>query len=281
MVTVIITTAGNKIAELGVAIRSVLMQTYKDLELIVVSNGENVQEMTDFLNSFKDIRIRSIFPVYHSSEYASVKNLNAGLRYAKGKYITILDDDDYWTDPQKLEKQVKFLEDHSDYVAVGTNGTVVQSGGILETNLPLDDATLRENALLNNPIAHTTSMYRRVPLHTPIFYDEKLKRAKDWDLFLRLGSIGKFGFCNKLANLPDNTVTWKDVRTMKKRRNDAYWCLKVMWKHRHNAILGSFDEFRDGVDGINKRWYNQYPHFAKAFTNNLFRWTVFTILSVL
>lgn len=254
-VSVIITTY-NKPAALAIAIRSVLNQSHKDTEVIVVDNGL-LTATKKTIESFNDPRIKHILQNYNAFEknYASVKNLNVGLKHAVGKYIAILDDDDYWTDPRKLEKQLRFLEEKPNVIAVGTNGTATlfnSQGEIImsvNTNQPQDDAVLRENALLANPIAHVSSMYRVSPR---LLYDEKLKRAKDWDMFLRLGKLGKLG------NIPDNTVTWGDVRTAKKRRDDAYWCLRVIWKHQKN-----------------------YPHFFKAFFENLKRLIVFSVLATI
>ena len=86
------------------AIMSVLMQTYKDLELIVVDDG-STDNTQDLLRSIKDPRLR-VVTLKHNSGISAARN--AGIRIARGEFIGSQDSDDVWL-AEKLEKQVKAL----------------------------------------------------------------------------------------------------------------------------------------------------------------------------
>ncbi len=226
------------------AIRSVLKQDFKDYELIVVD------DCSDTKMPYVPVNARVI---RNPKNLGSTKSLNIGLRIARGEYIAILDDDDFWTDPKKLSKQVSVLDEHPEVMVVGTNATVniLDSRGntvrIVETHYPETDTELRNAMLPNNSIAHVTAMYRR-----GLLYDESLPRSKDWDMMARLGKMGK------LANLPDNTTTFCERRDVKLKARDSLYKLKVVWRYR-----------------------NDYPGFWGAFLSESPRFAAFSILSLL
>lgn len=111
----VILTSYNHEKYIGEAIRSVLAQTYTDWELIIVDDCSTDNSLS-IINSFCDERIT----VIACDENLRQRNwLTAILKTAKGKYIAIHHSDDIWM-PQKLEKQVKFLDGNPNYGAVFT-----------------------------------------------------------------------------------------------------------------------------------------------------------------
>ena len=109
------------------AIRSVLDQTYSHWELIIADDGSNDstrEVVSDFASQDKRIIYLS---APHFGSIAKISNF--GLKIAKGKYVAILDDDDWWADTRKLEKQVSFLDSHLDYVGCGGGLIVVDAEG--------------------------------------------------------------------------------------------------------------------------------------------------------
>lgn len=95
------------------AINSVLLQTYKNFELIIVSDGKD-KNTDKIVSSYGDFRIKYLKHV--KSRGASAAR-NTGIRASKGKYIAFLDDDDEWVF-NKLEKQVLLMEDSSDGIGL-------------------------------------------------------------------------------------------------------------------------------------------------------------------
>ena len=86
------------------AVQSVLDQTYKDVEIIVVNDGSN-EDITEFLKLYGD---KIIYIFKENGGAASARNV--GLNFSSGDYIAFLDSDDVWL-PDKLEKQISFMED--------------------------------------------------------------------------------------------------------------------------------------------------------------------------
>jgi len=97
-------------------IKSCLNQDYKKIELVILDN--NSQDNTvEIINSFKDSRIR----LYKSNEnLGPYKGLNFLLNKIQGEFIAIQDHDDIWF-PEKIKKQLNFLNNHKGFIACGTN----------------------------------------------------------------------------------------------------------------------------------------------------------------
>src|SRR5205085_5008645 len=103
----ILMSAFNVEKYIAFAIESVINQTYKNWELIIIDDASN-DKTPEIVNKYKkkDKRIR-----YHSVDcnQGSFKCLNQGILLSSGKYIANLDSDDIWIDKNKLERQIKFL----------------------------------------------------------------------------------------------------------------------------------------------------------------------------
>jgi glycosyltransferase involved in cell wall biosynthesis len=212
-VSVVITTSGRK--TLGEAVQSVQEQTFKDWELIIVNDcpAKPLREPGD------GIRI-----INNQKRLGGCKSLNVGLRAAQGEYIAILDDDDEWLSRDKLEKQVKFLDENPDYIACGTNPQIGQ-GDEIKINLT------------GTPFAHVSIMFRKGTM-----YDERLERAKDLDLMIRLSQKGKLGL------IKDCFVGFAISDDLDKKIADCYWHKKVILLHK---------EFPDWFGEYLKQWQRE------------------------
>src|SRR5260370_35363666 len=112
---------------IGRAIRSVLGQQFEDWELSGVHDGPN-QRIEAIMRDWvaQDSRIRYL----RRRSLGNIANAyNYGITHARGAYIAILDDDDYWSAPDKLSKQVAFLDEHSNYVGCGGGMIVIDNHG--------------------------------------------------------------------------------------------------------------------------------------------------------
>src|SRR5438093_1473162 len=99
----------NAAAWLGGAIDSLLGQSYRDFELLVIDDG-STDQTPSLLNTYKDDRIRVLRHEHNSGLIAS---LNHGIDVAKGKFIARMDADDV-SHPRRLERQLAFLERHPE-----------------------------------------------------------------------------------------------------------------------------------------------------------------------
>jgi glycosyltransferase involved in cell wall biosynthesis len=111
-VSVIIPTY-NRANYLKKSIQSVVSQTIKDIEIIVINNY-STDNTLEVINSFYDQRIQII---NFKNDGVIARSRNKGLVQSTGKYIAFLDDDDIWC-PDKLELQIKYLEYHPEFCTV-------------------------------------------------------------------------------------------------------------------------------------------------------------------
>ncbi|MBI1975146.1 MAG: glycosyltransferase family 2 protein, partial [Parcubacteria group bacterium] len=117
----------NRAKFIGKAIESVVMQSFRDWELII-SDDASIDETPVIVRAWqeKDSRIH-----YRKNEsnVGIARNINQGIRGAQGELIALIDDDDSWIPKDKLEKQIAFLDSHPDYVGVGGGMVVVDREG--------------------------------------------------------------------------------------------------------------------------------------------------------
>jgi glycosyltransferase involved in cell wall biosynthesis len=175
-------------------IESVLSQTYKNIEIIAVDDGS-----TDATRDIIDDYIKKIKILQHPNRINKGQSagINLGIRYSKGEYIAILDSDDMFA-PEKIERQVKFLEEHPDVGLVYSNGFAIDENGKKlysiykkghkETNDP-------SKVLLNCYfLVPNNSMVRRSELEKAGKFDESLRSAQDHDMAIRLAEVTKLAY---------------------------------------------------------------------------------------
>jgi len=176
----------------GRAIRSVVGQSYPRWELVIV-NDDSADDTERVVLGFAriDPRIK-----YHRNtmRLGMARSHNRALERSSGKYIAVLDDDDYWAHKTKLEQQVAFLERNPAHVIVGGGMIVVddKEQELYRYLKPQSDAAIRSVALFANPFAHSTVLYRKDVATKSRFYDLDFDgHAADRALFLRMGQHGR------------------------------------------------------------------------------------------
>lgn len=175
------------------AIESILNQTFKDFEFILVNDG-STDRTREILESYNDPRIVLI----HQGHMGLTRSLNKGIALAKGKYIARQDADDISL-PDRLEKQIEFLELHKDIALLGTAAQIIDiRGSYLKTvKYPTDHSSLRIAIKHSNHFWHGSVMFRRQIFFELGGYHEIFFTAQDYDLWLRF--VEKF----TVANLSD------------------------------------------------------------------------------
>jgi len=231
VVSIVVPTC-NRAKLLQKMINSVLTQSYQYWELIVVDDiSIDNTEVLMKEYSAKDPRIK-YYRIPRDKEPGITKYLNYGLKVANGKYISRLDDDDYWMDNDVLKIQVDFLDNNPDYVAVGGAAIIVNENGdhLFKYTKYEKDEDIRKNALKANPMVHTAALFRKDVVLSLGGYED-LPYAEDWDLWLKLGKIGKIYNFQKYftcyLSAGQNTSFIKQrpqskeiLRIIKKYRND-------------------------------------------------------------
>ncbi len=171
------------------AIESILNQTYKNLELIVVDDGstDGSREIIDKI-AIKDNRLK-IFS--HKKNKGISKALNKAISNSKGKYIARLDSDDVSL-PQRLEKQVYILEKNTEIGVCGTRGIAINEKGERVSYLnTLTGHLLNYNYWKPSPFISSSSMIRKSIFKGELF-DSRLDTVEDYDMWLRLKKYCRF-----------------------------------------------------------------------------------------
>lgn len=178
------------------AISSVINQTYRNLEIIVVDDGSTDGTWKKLQNHKKLDKRVHIFK--NDKNLKIVGTLNFALSQSHGEYIARMDSDD-WRMQNSIEKQVNFLNNHPDVVIVGGAIDVCDKGmnKINHRKYPLNDDEIRNRLFRYNPFAHPAIMVRGDILRDLRY---QLNWAEDYDLYFRLGRIGKF------ANMKDTIL---------------------------------------------------------------------------
>jgi cellulose synthase/poly-beta-1,6-N-acetylglucosamine synthase-like glycosyltransferase len=210
------------------AINSILDQTYPDLELIIVNDGSTDSSAEIISEYLLDKRITAI---NNERNIGLTRSLNKAIDLSCGEYIARMDCDDV-SSPDRLLKQVLFLDNNSVFAAVGAFAREIDENGRLIRDIayPVSAEEIKKELIKYNPIIHSSVMFRRGALIEVGKYDDSYRYAQDYDLYFRL--VKKF----KLANLSDQLLLSRytsNSLTSKKNRKQLYFSIKA----RIKAIL--------------------------------------------
>ena len=206
LVTVLIT-AYNEADYIEGAVRSVLDQTYDNLEAVVVNDGSTDGTEGVLTRRFEDERLR----VFDQGRNGRVTSLNHGLDAAKGTFVAVLDADDRCR-PRRIERQVDYLLAHGEVGVVGSQYIRKDNvrGEEYVRKYPTRDGLIRREMAKYIPISHSCAMYRKRAVVEAGGYDEALSDHEDLDLWIRLAQDWT------LANIPEPLV-------LRHIRDDSYW----------------------------------------------------------
>jgi len=187
----------NDASFLPEAIESILSQSFQDFEFIIINDG-STDASQQIIESYDDGRL-----VTHAQEHQGLtKSLNGALQIARGLYIARQDADDVSL-PERLAKQVEFLDSHQDVVLVGTGITLIDEHGrrLRDYVYPSEHSTLcRWLYEFTNPFPHSSIMFQRDVVQKLGGYNELFPKAQDIDLIMRLAEH------HRVASIPEALV---------------------------------------------------------------------------
>lgn len=162
------------------AVKSVLNQSFKNFEIIVVNDFPN-NDVRDVLPD-RD----SLHYIQHDENRGAPVARNNGILAARGEYIALLDDDDIWK-PSKLERQLERFDEVSDeYGLVYTGRDIIQENEVVETYIPEHEGWIYSTLLHKNIIPSETPLIRRECFGEIGLFDPGFQSSQDWDLWLRI-----------------------------------------------------------------------------------------------
>jgi glycosyltransferase involved in cell wall biosynthesis len=177
------------------AIDSILNQTFKDFEFIIVDDGST--DGTPGILEACAKQERRIRLLRNASNLGLIPSLNNGLQVACGEYVARQDADDVSL-PNRLVLQVQFLDKHPEIGVLGTWMTNVdETGRRVVWKTPTSHAVIRWSLLFSTSMAHASVMMRRSLLDGDTTFRPEMLHAEDYDFWSRLSEKAK------LANLPE------------------------------------------------------------------------------
>ena len=255
------------------SILSVVNQSYKNIELIVIEDGS-----TDHSRNILEVLQKQFgFYLEFQSNQGISKTMNKAIRYAKGKYITGVASDDIWVEG-RLEKQVRFMESHPDCsVAVGKALFIDKDGQerddiVVFSSITHPEQQLKFESLIeDNCIPAGATMFTKEIWEKCGGYNEDTP-IEDWDFWLKIAYENKIAYLDEYlvyyrrhdSNISNNTLkmyveawkivdSWKDKmspdlrKKVLSRRNSLTFCvLARSYKKEATRYLYFPSEYFDG-----------------------------------
>lgn len=178
---------------------SVFAQSYPNFELLVINDG-STDNSEKIIERYTDHRL-----VYLKNEtnLGIAQALNRGIAQSRGQYIARIDADDMML-PERLAKQVAYMETHSDCVLLGSGHYLVNENGLPFDKFmpPTEHGEIVTSLLFYNCFSHPTVMYRTKQAKE-LQYSTNFKHCEDYELWLRIAKTGK------VANLPEALTQYR------------------------------------------------------------------------
>jgi len=265
--------AFNRAWIIGEALQSVFAQTFQDFEVLVIDDG-STDNTADVVKSFADPRLRYVKKYPNAGVGAA---WNSGIRAARGEFVSFLDSDDLWK-PDKLEREVCFLDTHPEVQAVFSDLEKTDRGEFTPSFMrrspnfcrlltgigPAGTKALTQReaylCLLREVFIKPSAMTirRDVLLKTNLF-DERWPSGNDWKLFLEISRSFRFGYIDRplaVLRVQGDAIHWRHMvrdkmLTIEMLRNEirtssadkaavksARWGISNMSKHLSWYYLG-------------------------------------------
>ena len=169
------------------AFQSISEQTYNNLEIIIVLEQSEIQDM--LAKEIEKIDDERVVLIKNRTKLGFAESLNVGIRAAKGTYIARMDDDDY-SEPERIDKEVAFLEKNPD---VGIVGTYVRTFGerTEEWRYETDPQKGKVMLLFDTILCHSSVMIRKSVLDLNHLYYRSGRECEDYDLWARASEVTK------------------------------------------------------------------------------------------
>lgn len=237
LITVIMSVYNEKESYLKEAVESILHQSFADFEFLIINDGSSLPHVKEVLSQFEkqDNRIK----VYNNpTNIGLTKSLNKALILATGTYIARIDSDDV-ADPQRLEKQLQFMEKNPAYALCGSWARLIdQDGTVLGEKKSLTDyESIKKRLVFFNFFTHSSLFFRKDTITNMGSYNENLKKAQDYDLLLKVSA--KYPVAIIPEFLCSNRLHQESISSRSKKKQErcaliARW--NAVWRYGYPKI---------------------------------------------
>ncbi len=221
-------------AYVGLAIESIINQTFKNFELLVIDDG-STDDTSSVLKKYSDPRIRHI----RHDNRGLAGTLNVGIELALGKYIARQDQDDISL-PDRLERQFAYMEQHSDCALLGTWAQIMEGDRLVDRfhRHPTVPSAIKYALLLNNPFVHSSVIFRTEVARKLGGYttDPSRQPPEDFEFWSRIARVAT------IANLPEILLHYREVPGSMSRQGPSPFQKKLV------TICSENIAFSAGVD---------------------------------
>jgi glycosyltransferase involved in cell wall biosynthesis len=273
----------NRENYLPYAIDSVLNQTYQNFELHIIDDG-SVDGTRSLVASYQDPRIS----YYYQENKGQSSAINVGIQHARGDFISFLDSDNLWK-LDKLERQVKLMEDNPDYqIVYGENEIIDENGHVQPTQgtVTRHSGNIMKKLLVFNFINFNTTLIRAECFRELGGMNSTVPAGPDYDLFLKFSTRYRYLYvpqifaqyrvmANQMSSNKDRRFrtnhaiisnfieTYRDL--LDKDSIDYTWCRYYTSRGRYNALVGRPGQaFRDYLHAMRYKPFSIHPWRALA-----------------
>lgn len=172
-------------------LESLFNQTYSCFNILCIDDGSTdstLKKLKTWKYKFKPGRMKYIS---NHLNQGLTKCLNVGLKMINTTYTARIDSDDWW-EPDKLEKQLKYLKSNPGYGVIGCNYTNLRNSKQIKVVLPESDYQIKQRIIIKNPFAHSCVVFDTLLVKKLGGYDSDIRYGQDYDLWLRCFPQTKF-----------------------------------------------------------------------------------------
>ncbi len=268
---------------LAESIKSVTDQTFKNYEFIIVNDGSNDCSL-ELIRKHALLDDRLI--VIDKPNTGLADSLNEGIKQAKGDWIARIDADDL-CEPERLQKQYELAHAYSDLVLIGTGLIEIDEAGRSGKVFlcPASHAAILNRLTTVRPLfSHSSAFYKTDVVRKLGGYRPRIKRAQDWDLWLRLSAVGKIAcIARPLVKIRRHPYQITNDEQGMRQIIDSRVAMTSYWLRCYGLIdpVSSstsdidFNKFREWVtQALQQNRLFEYHNFVQIAKHNFFSNTI-------